>query len=143
MNAVILDRLIRIGIVDDNELVRDTLRLMLDCSPNLQVVGEAENGSEAIAMVEVFHPDVVLMDVSMPVLDGIQATRSITSNFPDTKVIVLTMHTDQTYSDSALQAGACRFLTKDCGKEKLLNAIKECSSAPLKVVGHPPHQTNS
>jgi DNA-binding NarL/FixJ family response regulator len=127
MNAVILDRLISVGIVDDNELVRNTLRFILGCSPNIKVVGEAENGSEAIAMVEAFQPDVVLMDISMPVLDGIRATRSITSNFPDTKVIVLTMHTDQAYSDTALQAGACQFLTKDCGKEKLLNAIKECS----------------
>ena len=127
MNAVILDRLISVGIVDDNELVRNTLRFILGCSPNIKVVGEAENGSEAIAMVEAFQPDVVLMDISMPVLDGIRATRSITSNFPDTKVIVLTMHTDQIYSDTALQAGACQFLTKDCGKEKLLNAIKECS----------------
>jgi len=139
MNAVILDRLIRIGIADDNELVRDTLRLMLDCSPSIQVVGEAGNGSEAIAMVEAFQPDVVLMDISMPVVNGIQATRSITSNFPDTKVIVLGMHTDQTFSDTALHAGACQFLTKDCGREKLLNAIKECSAAPLKVVGHSPH----
>jgi two-component system, NarL family, response regulator DegU len=139
MNAVILDRLIRIGIADDNELVRDTLRLMLDCSPSIQVVGEAGNGSEAIAMVEAFQPDVVLMDISMPVVNGIQATRSITSNFPDTKVIVLGMHTDQTSSDTALHAGACQFLTKDCGREKLLNAIKECSAAPLKVVGHSPH----
>jgi DNA-binding NarL/FixJ family response regulator len=79
------------------------------------------------------------MDISMPVFNGFQATRSITSNFPDTKVIVLGMHTDKTSSDTALQAGACQFLTKDCGREKLLNAIKECSSAPLKVVGHPPH----
>jgi DNA-binding NarL/FixJ family response regulator len=123
MTAVLLDRLIRIGIVDDNKLVRETLRYILGCSPNLKVVGEAENGSEAIAMVEAFQPDVVLMDISMPVVNGIEATRSITSNFTDTKVIVLTMHTDQTYSDTALQAGACRFLTKDCGREKLLNAI--------------------
>ena len=112
---------------------------MLDCSPSIQVVGEAGNGSEAIAMVEAFQPDVVLMDISMPVFNGIQATRSITSNFPDTKVIVLGMPTDQTLSDKALQAGACQFLTKDCGREKLLSAIKECSSAPLKVVGHPSH----
>jgi DNA-binding NarL/FixJ family response regulator len=139
MNTVILDRLIRVGIADDNELVRDTLRLMLDCSPSIQVVGEAGNGSEAIAMVEAFQPDVVLMDISMPVFNGIQATRSITSNFPDTKVIVLGMPADQTLSGKALQAGACQFLTKDCGREKLLSAIKECSSAPLKVVGHPPH----
>jgi DNA-binding NarL/FixJ family response regulator len=139
MNAVILDRLIRIGIADDNELVRETLRSMLDCSPNIQVVGEAENGSEAIAMVEAFQPDVVLMDISMPVVNGIQATRSITSNFPDTKVIVLGMHTDQTSSDTALQAGACQFLTKDFGREKLLNAIMECSPGPSKVAGNAPH----
>ena len=82
MNAVILDRRIRIGIADDNELVRSTLRFMIGCSPNIKVVGEAENGSEAIAMVEVFQPDVVLMDISMPVVNGIEATRSIMSNFP-------------------------------------------------------------
>lgn len=135
MTTVVLDRLIRIGIVDDNELVRGTLNFLLGCSPDLKVVAEAENGSDAIAMVEVFQPDVVLMDLSMPVLDGIKATRIITSRFPDTKVIVLTMHTDQTFSDTALQAGACQFLTKDCGRKKLLNAIKACSPAPPKVVG--------
>ena len=139
MAAVILDRLIRIGIVDDNELVRRTLHSILDCSPNLKVVAEAENGSAAISLVELMRPDVVLMDISMPVLDGIEATRTITAKFPDTKVVVLSIHTDQAYSDTALQAGACRFLTKDCGREKLLNAIKECSPGPSKVVGHSPH----
>jgi len=139
MAAVIIDRLIRVGIVDDNELVRRTLHSILDCSPNLRVVAEAENGSAGISLVELLQPDVVLMDINMPVLDGIEATRTISSRFPDTKVIILTMHSDQTYADTALQAGACRFLTKDCGKEKLLNAIKECSPGPFKVVGHPPH----
>lgn len=139
MAAVILDRLIRVGIVDDNELVRRTLHSILDCSPNLKVIAEAENGSTAISLVELMRPDVVLMDISMPVLDGIEATRIISANFPDTKVVVLTMHTDPIYADTALQAGACRFLTKDCGREKLLNAIRECSPGPSKVVGHSPH----
>lgn len=139
MTAVILDRLIRIGIADDNELVRGTLRFILGCSPNLRVVAEAETGSAAIALVEVLRPDVVLMDISMPDMNGIDATRIITSKFPETKIIVLTMHTDKAFSDKAFQAGACRFLTKDCGKENLLNAIKECSSDPSKVVGHSPH----
>ena len=139
MAAVIIDRLIRVGIVDDNELVRRTLHSILDCSPNLRVVAEAENGSAGISLVELLQPDVVLMDINMPVLDGIEATRTISSRFPDTKVIILTMHSDQTYADTALQAGACRFLTKDCGKEKLLNAIRDCSPGPFKVVGHPPH----
>jgi len=139
MAAVILDRLIRIGIVGDNELFRSLLHSSLDRLPNLKVVAEAENGAEAIAMVEYLHPDVILMDISMPVLDGIEATRTISSRFPDTKVIILTMHSDQTYADTALQAGACRFLTKDCGKKKLLDAIRECSPGPFRVVGHPPH----
>jgi len=103
------------------------------------VVAEAENGSAGISLVELLQPDVVLMDINMPVLDGIEATRTISSRFPDTKVIILTMHSDQTYADTALQAGACRFLTKDCGKEKLLDAIRDCSPGPFKVVGHPPH----
>ena len=68
----------------------------------------------------------------MPILDGIEATRIITSKFPDTKVIVLTMHTDETFSDRAYQAGACQFLAKDCGKKKLLSAIKDCSLRTLR-----------
>ena len=139
MTAVVLDRLIRVGIVDDNELVRRTLHSILGCSPNLRVVAEAANGSAGLSLVELMRPDVVVMDLSMPDMDGIEATRIISSRFPETKVVVLTMHTDQTSSDLALQAGACRFLTKDCGREKLLNAIKECSPVPSRVVGTPPH----
>jgi len=139
MTAIISDRLIRIGIVDDNELVRGTLHSILNCSPNLQVVAEAENGSAGISLVEIMRPDVVLMDISMPFVNGIEATRIISSRFPETKVIVLTLHSDQPYADTALQAGACRFLTKDCGREILLQAIRECSPSPSRIVGHPPH----
>jgi DNA-binding NarL/FixJ family response regulator len=139
MKTEILDRLIRVGIVDDNELVRTTLHTMLGCSPKLHVVAEASTGSGGISLVELMRPDVVVMDISMPDMDGIEATRIISSQFPETKVVVLTMHNDQTYSDTALQAGACRFLTKDCGREKLLNAIMDCSSGPSKIVGNPPH----
>jgi len=139
MAAVIADRPIRIGIVDDNKLFRCALHTSIDRLPNLKVVAESEDGFEAIGMVEFIHPDVVLMDISMPVLDGIEATRIINSRFPDTKVIILTMHTHRIYSDKAFQVGACQVLTKDCGREKLLQAIRECSPGPFKVVGHPPH----
>ena len=139
MAAVFLYRPIRVGIVDDNKLLRRTLHFILDSSPGLEIVAEAENGSEAISLVEVMRPDVVLMDISLPVLDGIEATRIISSQFPETKVVILTMHSDQTYADTALQAGACRFLTKDCGRTKLISAIKECSAGPSKVVGNQLH----
>ena len=139
MAAVILDRLIRVGIVDDNELVRTTLHTMLGCSPKLHVVAEASTGSAGLSLVELMQPDVVVMDISMPDMDGIEATRIISSRFPETKVVVLTMHDDKAYSEAALKAGACRFLTKDCGRESLLTAITECSPGPARVVGNPPH----
>jgi len=135
MTAFISDRPIRVGIVDDNDLHRDILHKSLDLLPDLKVVAEAKNGSEAVDMVRFLHPDIVLMDVSMPVLNGIEATRIISSNYSDTKVIILTLHGDQTLSDTALQAGACQFLNKYCGQEKLFQAIKRCSGGPFKVVG--------
>ena len=105
----------------------------------MQAVGEAADGSDAFAMVEVYRPDVVPMDISMSVLEGVEATRIISSRFSDTKVVVLTIHNDQIYFDAALQAGACRFLSKYYGREDLFKAIKQCSPGPAKVVGNRPH----
>ena len=130
---------IRIVVVDDSPLYRGTICNMLEKETNLQVVAEAGDGRHAIQAVEKHRPDVVLMDITMPILDGIEATRSITSNFPDTKVIIFTMYTDPTYSNRAAQAGACHFLSKGCHKADILDAILKCSSAPLKVVGNTSH----
>jgi len=118
----------RIVIVDDSQPYRKALCSILQKKTNLKVVAEAENGQAGIQAVEKHKPDVVLMDISMPVMNGIDATRIIASKFPDAKVIVLTMHTDPSYSDQAHRVGACLFLAKDCGKEKLFSAIKYCSS---------------
>ncbi|MBI5581714.1 MAG: response regulator transcription factor [Deltaproteobacteria bacterium] len=131
---------IRIVVVDDSPLYRGVICGMLEKQPNLQVVAEAGDGRYAIQAVQKHRPDVVLMDITMPILDGIEATRSITSNFPDTKVIVFTMYIDQTYSNRAFQAGACRFLAKGCHMDDILDAILKCSSEPSKVIGHPPDQ---
>jgi DNA-binding NarL/FixJ family response regulator len=139
MTAAIQNRAIRIGIVDDNDLQRSILHESLDLIPNLTVVAEAKNGEEAIAMVQYVHPDIVLMDTDMPVMDGIEATRIISSRFSDTKVIILTLYGDRTLSDTAREAGACQFLNKYCGQEKLFQAIKRCSAGPSRIVGHPPH----
>lgn len=118
---------VRIVIVDDSQVYRKTICRILQKKPNLQIVAEAENGFAAIQAVETHRPGVVLMDINMPVLNGFDATRIITTEFPDTKVIVLTMHTDEAFSDRAHKAGACHFLAKDCGKENLFNAIEHCS----------------
>jgi DNA-binding NarL/FixJ family response regulator len=118
---------IRILVADDNAFYRKTICGIIQNETNLQVVAEAEGGLAAIQAVKEHRPDVVLMDINMPVPDGLDATRIIATMFPDTKVIVLTMHTDGCFSDRAYKAGARHFLGKDCGKEKLLSAIKHCS----------------
>jgi len=130
---------IRIVIVDDSPLYREMVRKVLEKQPNLQVVAEAGDGVYALQAIKTHRPDIVLMDITLPFLNGIEAARKIRTNFPKTKVIILTMHTDQAFSDMATQAGACRFLTKDCGREILLQAIRECSTSPSRIVGHPPH----
>lgn len=128
MATFIRDRPIRIGIVDENDKFRSILHTSLDLLPNFKVVAEATNGEEAVAMVQYVHPDVALMDAKMPVMDGIEATRIIRSKFSDTKVIILTLQSDQAVSDTALQAGACQFLNKYCGQEKLFHAISSMQS---------------
>jgi two-component system response regulator DegU len=118
---------IRIVIVDDNKFYRKIICSIIKKNTSLQVVAEAEGGLSGIQAVKTHRPEVVLMDINMPVPDGLDATRIIATMFPDTKVIVLTMHTDEIFSDRAHKAGAYCFLGKDCGKEKLLSAIKACS----------------
>jgi two-component system response regulator DegU len=101
---------------------------MLKLDPRLTLVAEAENGSAAIAMVEEYRPDVVLMDITMPVLDGIETTRIITSKFPGTKVIVLTAQSaGSSTADMALKAGASHLLTNGCSAEEILDTIMICS----------------
>jgi two-component system response regulator DegU len=99
---------------------------MFKQTSDLEVVAEAEDGFAAIDMVERHKPDAVLMDLNMPNLNGIEATRIITSRYPCTKVIVLTMHTDPEYAKEATRAGACSFLPKGCGRDEIVSAIKSC-----------------
>lgn len=114
---------IRILLVDDHRLFRDGLRTLLDNEPGFSVVGEAENGRDAISMVEELRPDVVVMDISMPGMNGIEATSRIVSQFSESRVIALTMHEDRRFVSGALQAGALGFLLKDCAFEEFVNAI--------------------
>ena len=111
-------------IVDDQLSSRKFLEVILDSEPDLEVVGTAEDGQEALAQVEMLHPDIVLMDLEMPGMDGITATETICQRFPETQVIVITSHQQQEYINRAFRAGAKGFFLKDTPSKKLSNAIR-------------------
>ena len=115
---------IRILLVDDQPLFREGLRTLLSVHPDFEVVGEAANGAEAIRLVRLHSPSVVLMDLQMPVLDGVAATRRLHEEQPDCRVIVLTTFDDDEMVFDGLRAGAVGYLLKDAPSEKLAEAIR-------------------
>ncbi|OKH22443.1 response regulator [Chroogloeocystis siderophila] len=116
--------MIRLVLVDDQHLIRQGLKALLELEPDLQVVGEAENGQAAMQLLQTLQPDVVLMDVRMPVMDGVAATREITQHFPEIKVLVLTTFDNHEYVAAALRNGAMGYLLKDTPSEELAAAIR-------------------
>ena len=118
------DEGIRVVIADDQALLRHSLALIITGAEGLTVVGEAEDGAGAIELARAIAPDVVLMDIRMPGLDGISATRAITTALPRTRVLVLSMLELDEYVDGALRAGASGFLLKDVRPEQLIEAIR-------------------
>ncbi len=114
----------KILLVDDNKIMRDVLRSFLGKQPGLDVVAEAENGRTAIKLTRKFRPDVIVMDIIMPDLNGIDATRRIVEEFPGTKVIALSMHSDRQFVVGMLKAGTSGYLLKDCVLEELVLAVR-------------------
>src|SRR5438093_2666179 len=114
----------KIVIADDQALFREGLRTLLSIRPDMDVVGEAANGDEAVALVEALRPNVVLMDLRMPRVDGIQATARIRERWPETRVLVLTTFDDDPNLFGALRAGAAGYLLKDVSSETLISAIQ-------------------
>lgn len=116
--------MIRVLLVDDQLLIRQGLRALLELEPDLEIVGEAENGQHAIEQVRALQPDVVLLDIRMPVMDGVAATPLICQQSPQTKVLVLTTFDQDDYVQQAIRRGAVGYLLKDTPSEELAAAIR-------------------
>jgi two-component system response regulator NreC len=116
--------LISVLIVDDHTIVRSGVRMLLEAESDIKVVGEALNGREALELVETLHPDVVLMDITMPEMDGLEATMQLKTRFPDINVLVLTMHRSDDYFFEMLKAGASGYILKGAKTSELINAVR-------------------
>jgi NarL family two-component system response regulator LiaR len=146
-----MTRLIRVLVADDHVVVRQGIRALLATEPDIEVVGEAENGREAVAETDRLQPDVILMDLVMPEMDGIEAIRRITAQQPEARILVLTSFAADDKVFPAIKAGALGYLLKDSGPEELVGAIHqvhrgESSLHPavarklLQELSHPPKQ---
>jgi DNA-binding NarL/FixJ family response regulator len=111
-------------LVDDHKLFREGLKSMLQADQRITIAGEAANGREALKLVRKLTPDLVIMDIAIPELNGIEVTRRISGDYPDTKIIVLSMHSSRRFVVDALKAGACGYLIKDCAMQELIMAME-------------------
>jgi DNA-binding NarL/FixJ family response regulator len=124
---------IQVLIVDDHSVVRQGLKMFLSLDPELQVVGEAENGAESLEQVAALKPDVVLMDLVMPVMDGIAATQAIRQDYPGVEVIALTSVLEDASVTGAVRAGAIGYLLKDTQADELRRAIKAAAAGQVQL----------
>jgi DNA-binding NarL/FixJ family response regulator len=118
---------IRLLLADDHRMLREGLRRTLE-EEGLEVVGEAADGEEALRLAAKLRPDVVLMDVTMPVLDGVEATRQLHEHLPDIPVVILTMHADREVLARAIRAGAAGYLVKDCSTDEVVRTVRLAAS---------------
>ncbi len=116
---------IRVILADDHNVVRQGLRALLMAEPDIDIVGEAENGRQAVQMAKSLMPEVVVMDIAMPVLNGLEATRQITHSNPSTKVLILSSYSDDEYVQQLTEAGAAGYLVKQSAANDLIKAIRE------------------
>jgi len=119
---------IRVLLADDHKIFRDGLRTLIEKEAGMEVIAEAENGRKAVKMAEKLSPNVIIMDVSMPDLNGIEATRKIIAGTSNVKVIALSMHSDRRFVLGMLEAGASAYLLKDCAFAELVSAIRQVAA---------------
>ncbi|KYD25361.1 response regulator transcription factor [Geobacillus sp. FSL W8-0032] len=114
----------RIAIIDDHQLFREGIKRILEFEGDFEVVAEGSGGSEALSIVETHRPDLVLMDINMPDINGVEATKQLIEAYPDTKVVVLSIHDDENYVMRALQTGATGYLLKEMDADTLIEAVR-------------------
>ncbi|KAF0996481.1 response regulator transcription factor [Geobacillus sp. TFV-3] len=114
----------RIAIIDDHQLFREGIKRILEFEGDFEVVAEGSDGSEALSIVETYRPDLVLMDINMPDINGVEATKHLIEAYPDTKVVVLSIHDDENYVMRALQTGATGYLLKEMDADTLIEAVR-------------------
>lgn len=115
---------IKVLVADDHKVVREGLRTLIEKQPGMEVIAEAENGRMALKLIKKLSPDIAIMDIAMPDLNGIEATRQIVAEAPSTKVIALSMHSDRQFVTRMMSAGASGYLLKDCAFEEVARAIR-------------------
>ncbi len=128
--------MVRVLVVDDHAILRDGIRSLLESQDDIEVVGEASDGFEAIDRTEKLQPDVVLMDISMPRMNGLEATRQIKERFPDIKVLILTQHDNREYILPALNAGASGYVLKRSGRREMLEALRQVHEYGSYITSH-------
>jgi DNA-binding NarL/FixJ family response regulator len=119
---------LKVLLVEDHDIVREGIRALLENDKEIEVCGEACNGAEAMTKVKTYNPDVILMDMNMPVMNGLECTRQIKSNYPDKKVLILSMHDHESYLIDLLDAGADGYILKNTSKAELLFAIRKVAN---------------
>ncbi len=120
---------IRVLIVDDHQVFRDGLKLVINHQADMEVVGEAEDGEKAVALTRELLPDIILMDVKMPVLDGAEATSRILSEMPDMKILALSIYADDGFMANMMRAGALGYILKGCDTEELSDTIRRIAGS--------------
>ncbi len=119
---------IKIILADDHKVLREGLKSLLDQQEDIQVIGEADDGQAVVRLTRKLEPDIVVLDIGMPNMNGIQATQHIVAEVPDTKVLALSMHSDHQFVVKMLQAGASGYMLKDCAYEELISAVRDINA---------------
>lgn len=118
---------VKVLLVDDHQIIRDGIRALLSYTEGVEVIGECDNGFDAVDVAKDMQPDIILMDINMPKINGIDATKQIKKNDPDAKILVLTVHDELAYISKMLNAGALGYVLKTADKNELISAIKTLS----------------